>query len=197
MISLTDQIRGRNHPQHLRNLFPRPPISWPSSAMGDGYYLNTFVGDSIHDLERKPEEQITASVMNKQRPTFRRFRDRFNPMIEFGKKRVRCGLTFFRIPQPSSRGFFYRLRMEDNGKTGHQRPRIFRRASLQETTRAGAESRSFNRRAISRSHSASASSSTAVSRLSSNEPAIAARASGGSFSAASSNFVASDPMSEY
>src|SRR6185437_10150682 len=86
--------------------------------------------------------------------------------------------------------------MKNNRKTRHQRPRIFRRASLQETTRAGAASSSFSRWAISRSHSASASASTTVSRLSNNEPAIAARASGRSFNAASNNFDASDPMSD-
>lgn len=58
------------------------------------------------------------------------YRDGCDPMIEFGKKRVTSGLTSFCIPQASHCGFFDGIRMEDNGQTRHQRPRIVRRASL-------------------------------------------------------------------
>ena len=177
----------------LRPEFPRLsslPIARLASAMCNGHNLNPIVGNSIYYLERKAVEEKAASAVHEQRLAFRLFRNGFDPVIELGEEGVRSGLTSFEVPLPSGLGFFNCVRMENNGQARHQRPRIFRRASLHETTRLGDVSRSLRRRAISCSHCPSASVSTVTSRLSSSDPAMAARASGGSFNASSSNFVA-------
>jgi hypothetical protein len=52
--------------------------------MSHSDYLNPIVSNSIDDLEWKPAKEIPTSVVYKQRPAFWRFRDRFDPLIEFG-----------------------------------------------------------------------------------------------------------------
>src|SRR5262245_1605293 len=73
--------------------------------------------------------------------------------------------------------------VEFDGGLRHQRAASRRRTSAQGTVFTAPLSRSATRRFTSVAHAASASSSTSVSRLSSSDPARAARASVGSASA--------------
>jgi len=120
---------GRTHSSSLS----RFPISWPSSAMSNGHHLNAVVHDPVDQLEGKSVKEIAPSPIHKERPTFRSERNGFDPVIKFSQKRVRSGLTSRHIPLPRGLGFFNGVWMKNNGQTRHQGPRIFRRASLQET----------------------------------------------------------------
>ena len=101
--------------------------------MSNGLHLNAVVHDPLDQLEGKPVKEIAPSPIHKKWPTLRCERNGFNPVVKFSQKRVRSGLTSRHIPLPSGLGFFNGVGMKNNGQTRHQRPRIFRRASLQET----------------------------------------------------------------
>ena len=102
--------------------------------MSDSYHLNAVVYDSIDQLERKAVKEIAPSPMLEERPAFRSLRDGFDPDVQFGQKRARGRMTSHQIPLSSRLGFLNGVGMENNGEARHQRPRIFRRASLQETS---------------------------------------------------------------
>jgi len=91
----------------------------------------------------------------------------------------RCSLVAVAVPLLRARGFVGGQRMDFDRERRHQRAASRRRTSAQGMVFTAPLSSSATRRFTSVAHAASASSSTSASRLSSNDPASAVRASVG------------------
>jgi len=159
------------------------PVSRPSSSMGYGQNLDGSADLAVHDRKRKTPQEETPATSKVPGPCSRRFDDSFDGTIQLGEERISGSGTSLSIPLRRRCRFLDGLRVELNPSRRHHRPAIRRRASAQGTSLTLPASTSLRRARISASHAASASSSRESSRLSSKDPARAARASGGNFNA--------------
>src|SRR5213078_991056 len=114
---------------------------------------------------------------------FRSLPNQLYGSIELASKTRRRRLVALAVPPLCGLGFVGGPRVDFDRERRHQRAASRRRTSAQGIVLTAPLSSSPTRRFTSVAHAASASSSTSVSRLSSSDPARAARASVGSASA--------------
>ncbi len=165
------------------------PVPRSAPTVRDGDDLSRGAGQAINHRKRKAPKYVAASSLQETRPALRGFRDVHDSPVQFRQECCGCGRISFEVPVISAPCVTESLWMKLYGKARHQRLSIARRASDHGVGRTFPSSKSFKRLAISASHAASAPGSTVSSKLSSREPARAARASEGSFSASSNNFA--------
>ena len=158
--------------------------------MGNRQYLNSAFPFPIHDEERKTSKDIPPGFVQVRRPPLRKFSYLRNRSINFQQESICRCLASFLIPSESRPSFFYRRWMKLY-LSFHYFSNILLRASIHGTGRTSPESSSRIRRSSSARQAVSESSSICSSKLSKREPAIAARASGGSFRTSSSRSLVS------
>ncbi len=148
--------------------------------MSYGDDFNSAGGFSIYEVERKAMENITARAMNIPWPHCGVFSYSCDRRIKLGEIGF-CGQSAsLPIPPVGRLRLGNSLRMEVYMPCRHYYPAILALASAQGIRVTFPSSISRLRAATSASHADSASRSNGSSRLSSKEPAKAARASGGS-----------------
>src|SRR5687768_5345477 len=147
--------------------------------MRDSHDLNVVAAYAIHDEERKAAQQYASCITEVRRTGVGSPRNQFDRPIELPLKTSGRDLVSFAVPSLGSLRFVGSKRMEFDRELGHQRAASRRRTSAQGMVLTAPLSSSATRRFTSVAQAASASSSTSVSRLSSNDPASAARASVG------------------
>ena len=138
---------------------------------------------AVHNEEGKPAKQKASGIADVRRRSFRSLSDQLYDSIELASKARGCGLVAVAVPPLCGLSLVSGQRVDLDRERRHQRAASRRRTSAQGTVLTLPLSSSATRRFTSVAQAASASSSTSVSRLSSKEPASAARASVGSASA--------------
>lgn len=159
------------------------PITGAAPSVSDSYDLDEPMKLAIDQCEGKPPEKIPARSFNIKRPSGWSLGDLKDSMIKLGQKGDPCALAPFPVPSRGGGCLCGGFKMELDRKRRHHRAAMRRLTSAQGTVADWPLSNTFNRAEISASQAASAPSSTVSSRLSSSEPASAARASGGNLRA--------------